>query len=196
MLAACGQHGSGEGEHPPNHIAAGIAGSASGDTPSLGHVGPITYGFDPQRLTRAEIQLDVPPAYETAIWATKLIPVERADRLGEESCHYGESGLAQACTAHQEDGLALALLERPIAHYRQSFVEAGVSENELAPDELAGTSGFAFTATAEGSGISYGFFNVDERTLLVARRFSDGEQPIDPAIEQVLETLRVPPGNS
>lgn len=196
LLAACGQDRSGEPRPSTDQGAASSPAAPSEDAPSIGHVGPIAYGFDPQRLTRAEIQLDLPPDYDTTVWATKLILVERAERLGEESCHYGASGRTQACTAQQEDGLALALLERPIADYRRSFVNAEIPEGDLTPEQLAGTSGFAFTAAAEGAGVNYSFFPVGERTLLVARRFSDGERPIDPAIGDVLETLRIPSDSS
>ena len=196
LLAACGPAEWDETEGTVRAGASGISAPLYEDTPSLGNVGPVAYGFDPQRLIRAEIQLDLPPGYHSAIWATKLIRVDRAEKLGEDLCRYGESGRTQACTALQEDGLALALLERPIEVYRRSFIDAGIAENELVPRQLAGARGFAFTAKAEGAGITYGFYPVDERTLLVARRFSGGERPIDPAIGEVLETLQIRSGNS
>jgi hypothetical protein len=161
-----------------------------GDAPTMGHLGQVRYGYDPNRLTRAEIQIELPPDYEDLAWATKLIPVARARLLGQETCRYGQSGREQTCTAEAEDGLAMALLEGQIGDYRQAFLEDDVPADELSADTIVGVAGFSFTAQAEGEGVRYRFFPVEDRTLLLALRYSGGPPAPDAATAEVLETIR------
>jgi len=169
--------------------------ASSQDAPTRGQIGQVQYGFDPTRLTRAEIQLPVPPSYEQTVWATKLIPTARAEELGEDVCHYGEPAENDICTAEFEDGLAMALLERPIGDYRRALLDDDIAPSELRPDRIAGIDGFSFSAQAEGAGIRYRFFPISERTLLLALRFSNQQDASNPAIRDVLENLS-PPGKS
>lgn len=159
---------------------------------TTGSLGPVTYGFAPELLTRAEIQLPLPPAYTMSVWATKLIPISRAAALGEDSCRYGQAEPLQTCTAEKEDGLTIALLERPLADYRAAFVRAGSGE-ALQPATLAGSSGFAFLASTQDARATYGFYAVEDRTLLVARQSSGtGGRALDAAFQEVLESLHLP----
>lgn len=191
-IAACGPEPA--DEEPPiarGPIADPLMAPAA-DEPSRGGVGPVRYDWDPERLTRAEIQIELPPTHEARIWVTKLIPAARAATLGEERCRYGAVARVQTCTAEEENGLAMALLERPLADYRATFRAAKVPEAELQPAALAGHRGFRFIASAPGSVTTYGFFPVVDRTLLVVSRISQAGDAPDPAIRDVLDSLRFP----
>lgn len=193
LATACAGCARGEGE--AEAVAgekAGIATLLTADAPTLGNIGPVTYAFAPERLTRAEIELAVPPANEATAWATKLIPSGRAARLGERACRYGEQTREQVCTAEKEVGLAMALLERPLADYRRAFAEAGIGVEELAPVSLGGCRGFSFAAEAEGSSITYRFHPAGGRTLLIARQFAGSARQPDADLSAVLESLTLP----
>ena len=141
-------------------------------------LGPLTYQFDPDPLTAADVETAIPPEYEASQLATKLIPRERARLLGQLACTYGQSGQTSECNAAHEIGLAIAYLPRPVAEYRQAF------ENErLDRVELDGVDGFSFTAQAEGSGTEYHFFGLEDRTILLARQFNDS---VTPAAEEAM----------
>lgn len=163
------------GEAPEPHLTARTLGS-------------LRYSFDDTELTVTDVTLPIPPGYEDSIPATKLIPLERAEQLGEEQCSYGQSGLTTTCNAAQEAGLALALLERPLDEYRAAFVEDQM-EGSLVESSLDGATGFAFTAQVEGSGTEYGFYPLEGRTLLVARQFAFGQDAGEAAIRDVIESL-------
>lgn len=151
-------------------------------------LGPLSYSYDDTELTVTEVMLSIPPDYDDSIRATKLIPLERARQLGEEQCSYGQSGLISTCNAEQEAGLALALLERPLEEYRAAFGDDRMG-GSLVESTLDGSTGFAFTAQAEGSGTEYGFYPVEERSLLVARQFAFGQDAGEEAIRDVIEDL-------
>ena len=155
---------------------------------SVARVGPLRFGYDRTALTLAELQIEVPPGYDDPVWAVKLIPADRARLLGEEGCRYGQSGLEETCNARDEPGLVLALLERPLADYRQAFAAQDLND-ALAPARIDGAQGFSFTSQAEGSGVEYRFVAVDQRTLLVARRFSAGQQAGAEAIDAVIASV-------
>jgi len=191
-LTACGGNAEGQPHGPATDDIATFAENVP-DAPTMGTIGPVHYGFSPESLTRAEIQLELPPRFDSTVWATKLFSAERAPLLGGGSCRYGGSPAAQTCTAEKEDGLALALLERPIADYRGNFASGGIPASALRPDMLAGASGFCFTISAAGDGTDYCYYAVSERTLLVSRRFSERGAPDEPAFAEVLESLRIPP---
>lgn len=193
LLLAAGCDGGGLIRQNPD--GSGGTDSASASSPirnsSQGRLGPVEYGFDPRHLIRAEVDLALPPAYELTAWAVKLIPVERAELLGEDGCTYGQSGLRETCTAAKEVGLSLSLLERPLRDYRSAFAEGGIPAEEMEPTAMFGEEGFSFTAQAEGSGIHYRFVPVGERTLLIARRFAAGIEVGDAAIEAALASLEL-----
>ena len=171
---------------PPANIAPSPA-------PTIGSIGPIEYRFDPQRVSRAELQLAIPPGFTTTVWGIKLIPADRASELGENRCRYGKVEKLQACTVEEEDGLAMALLERPIADYRAAFAEAGIHEADLQASVISDRQGFRFTTPERIARTTYGFYPAGERTLLLAKRFSPGREELDPAIADALDSLRFPP---
>ena len=152
-------------------------------------LGPIDYSFDQSQLTLTEVVLPLPPDYEDTVFASKLIPNQRAEMLGMELCNYGESGTTTSCEAEKEAGLALALLERPIDEYRAAFTQSGIGEESLSPSSVDGASGFAFTAQAEGSGTEYRFLSVDGQTLLLAKTFRAGQEQGAAALREVVATL-------
>ena len=188
-LCACSDESQGNPAVSPTEQTFESATPAAGDAPSMGQIGQVRFGYDPNRLIRAEVQVKLPPDFREKVWATKLIPVDRAMRLGEETCRYGRSGSDEVCTAEAEDGLAMALLERQIGDYRRALLDSGVPEDELGADMIAAVEGFSFTAQADGSRMQYRFFPVEERTLLLALTYSGGQMSADPAIADVLETI-------
>lgn len=162
----------------------------SSETMQDASLGPFVYEFDQTALTAADVDIRIPPDYTTVQSATKLIPEERAQSLGEESCTYGQSGQVSECNAEQEIGLALALLPRPVDEYRQAFEKAGEIADNLNPTELDEIEGFSFTAQAEGAGTEYRFFAIDQRTILLARTFDEStSSSAADAIEDVIDTL-------
>ena len=191
-LAGCG-FGGGEAKSkdaaPEVHASTSQAAAQTSERAAHGKIGPVEFAYDDEQLTRADIQLTLPPDYEQEVYATKLIPSERADHLGEESCSYGESGLTETCTASKEPGVALGLLARPLSDYRAAFADSGIGEEELERIEVDETEGFAFTAQAEGSGTEYCFVPVGERTLLLARTFRAGAAMSGEAIRNVLASI-------
>jgi len=150
--------------------------------------GPVHYQYNPGELTKAEVLVEVPPDYDDEVWSVKLIPASRAALLGQDRCRYGQSGRTENCVAENETGLILALLERPLADYRDAFVDEGL-DDELSPASLDGISGFGFVAEAEGSGVEYRFLPLEDRTVLVARQFAAGHDEGREAIEQVIRDI-------
>ncbi|RKF21940.1 hypothetical protein D6851_07975 [Altericroceibacterium spongiae] len=169
---------------------AGVSDLAGRPDMGFGTIGPVTYKFDRQRLVPAEIEIPVPPAYDESIWGIKLLPASRAAMLGNENCIYGNSRQTQLCDAEHEIGLEMAMLERPLPFYRDAFTSATIPEDELRRTNLMGQTGFAFTASAEGSGTEYRFIPVDGRTLLIARRFSRTNDAGSRAIAETIRSLK------
>ena len=188
-LSACGDDGL---EQQELVEADALASPSHGDAPTAGNIGSVQYGFDPNALTRAEVQLAIPPDFEEKIWAIKLIPIERADRLGQTDCRYDSSDRTQPCTADLEDGLTMALLERPIGHYRRGLLDEGIEPGALRPDRVAETDGFAYLVRREPAAIVYRFFPAEDRTFLLSQHLEDRNEMRDPAIRQVLATLSLP----
>lgn len=190
-LAGCERPPDGEAANPAAPSEADHVIEAPGDALTTGHLGAVEYSFDSARLVRAEIQLGLPPDYERAVWAIKLIPIAHAQRLGEKSCHYGPSTEPETCTAENAEGLSMALLERPIEDYRETFLGAGTPESDLHAIEHAGAHGFSFAGGATSGRVEYIFLPVEERTLLLALHFSREEGSSDPALDEVLLNLKI-----
>ena len=186
-LAACssatedGKRGATETDEPLA-VAAG--------QPPLRHanLGPIEYEFDPVQLTRAEIQLPLPPSRAETAFAVKLIPQDAFENLGTMGCSYGISADNVECTAEEEVGVALAMLERPIADYREEFAMAG---EDLRPVRIDGQEGFSWTASEADSGLQYSFVPYDGQTVLVVRRFDRASPRIDKAIQTVIRSVNL-----
>ncbi|GAA5059770.1 hypothetical protein GCM10023208_27440 [Erythrobacter westpacificensis] len=185
-VASCGDSRPDTGDEAPDTAA--TQPTAAMQTATLG---PFTYEFDQDALTAADIELRIPPTYEESMPVTKLIPEARAQQLGEQACRYGESGEVSECNARQEIGLALALLPRPIDEYRAAFADEDIGSTDLSPVSLDGADGFAFTAEAEGGGTDYRFYSIENRTILLARRFdgSADDAETDEAMDDVMRSL-------
>jgi hypothetical protein len=181
LLGGCGGQ-SEEAAEPP------ASPRASPDPAAFATLGPIRFEYDTAELTLAELPIDLPPDYATQAWAVKLIPVDRAAQLGQERCTYGQPGPMRLCVAEAEPGLVMALLERPLAEYRDDFSQARLGD-EITPTQLDGQTGFSFTAEADGAGIEYRYIPVEDRTLLVARQFAPGHPARSPAMENVIRSI-------
>jgi len=156
-----------------------------------GTIGPVSYSFDDSRLTRTEVELPIPPDYRTRVWAVKLIPTERAEMLGETACRYGDAQADEVCNVADEAGLALAMLERPIADYRANFTRDGFGEEQLGSTEIGGRVGFAFNSETDGQPTEYRFVPVAGRTLMLARQAGPGLGQASKAIGAVMSGLRI-----
>ncbi len=190
VLSGCGETNVPRAEEPGNARSALLA-SAVPDAPTIGSIGPVTYGFAPEQLTLTEIELSLPPGYDKQVWATKLIPIERTASLGEKRCRY-EMPDSETCTADKEDGLAMAMLERPLAYYRAEFAETDGNRSKIVRIQLGDCTGFGVASGNATTGVVYSFHPVGERTLLLARRFSDGHLESDPALRAVSNSIHFP----
>lgn len=179
-LASCGERDTATGE--PDMVSATDSAAENLQNTTLG---PLTYQFDQGALTAADVDIAIPPGYQSTSPATKLIPEARADLLGQNGCTYGESGETSACNAEQEIGLAVALLPRPIDEYRAAF-----DDEQLERAELDGIDGFSFTTQADGAGTEYRFFGLEGRTIMLARKFDGSiDSEAADAIAQVITSL-------
>jgi len=186
LLAACNNGGAtaDQGAEPAHtDVTADHRGA-----PTTATVGPVRYQFDATQLIMAEVLVQVPPGNGDRLWGAKLIPIARADVLGQELCEYTRPGRLETCETAKEAGLALMLLERPLDHYRQAFVDRGLGD-ELIPAQLDDSRGFGFTAEREGSRIEYRFLPLEDRTMLLARHFIDGQDAGAEAIEEVIRSV-------
>lgn len=152
-------------------------------------LGPLSFDYDANALTLIEMPVLFPIGPEQQTWGAKLMPVERAQRLGQRGCIYGHPPRRRTCNARDEGGLVLSLLERPLADYREDFRQAGLAD-ALVPARLDGTAGFAYYRERLGHRSRYRFIPVGERTLMVGEQ----ELPVpnlvaERAIAQAIRSL-------
>ena len=152
-------------------------------------LGPVVYSFDDSRLVPTEVTLALPPAFDDTTFAAKLIPVDRAARLGSAQCRYDADEEMDPCDAALESGVSLALLERPLAEYRAAF---GGAEIEALDDGLMdGSEGFSVEVTEGDRTAKYSFAGVGDRTLLVVEQ-SEGDEPaLEQDVARVVATVHV-----
>lgn len=152
-------------------------------------VGPLQFDYDSRTLTLIEMPVLFPIGPEQQTWGAKLVPAERAERLGEQGCLYGDPPRRRTCNARDEGGLVVSLLERPIADYRADFHRAGLAD-ALVPDHLDGTPGFAYYRERLGRRSRYRFIPVGERTLMVGeQQLSVADDMADRAIAHTIRSL-------
>lgn len=166
------------------------SGVTTGSTINRSSIGPVHYAYDPKKLTRAEIDLPLPPDFADTVFAVKLIPVEYAANIGTKDCSYGISPDNHICTAQEEVGLELALLERPLADYRARLEGA---KPALEAVTLARQTGFGLTTTLGNTTRRYVFVPSDERTLLVAQRSASGQDAGREALDDALASVDLNP---
>lgn len=156
-----------------------------------GSLGPLIYRYDPEVLTRAEVDLPLPPDFANSVFAVKFLPSSMTDNLGQGGCSYGAQSDASQCTAYREVGLALALLERPISHYREQLANSDLADLVEDGATLAGATGFAFSRPSDRSStqLRYIFVPLEDRTLLAVERTEDGIDDGADALAAVLESL-------
>ncbi len=186
-MLGCGDGGAGTGS---GKQAATLANgeAATREPATTVTLGPLRFEYDSTKLSLAEVPIEIPPGYDDETWAVKLLPFARARMLGQELCRYGERRQLETCNAIDEAGLILALLERPLADYREAF-----QANELAPvpepDRIEGAEGFSFTPKTGGSSIRYRFIAVDDRTLLIGHQFSGSDAKSSKALRDVIASV-------
>ena len=186
-LAACSS-GAEEDKSGSAQATPSLASTASQTPLRHANLGPIEYEYDPVQLTRAEIELPLPPSRSETAFAIKLIPQDAFENLGTIGCSYGISADDVECTAEEEVGVALAMLERPIAVYREDFEEAGET---LQPVRIDGQEGFSWTASEADSELQYSFVPYAGQTVLVVRRFDRASPRIDKAIQTVIRSVNL-----
>ena len=153
----------------------------------IGRVGRLSFRYPPELLTAVAATIRLPPDYDRSLTATKLLPVDRAARLGKPGCSYGLSGQSELCSANKEAGLSFTLEDVPIATLRERY-----AADRVETSTLAGRQGFAISQGAEGQGARFAFIPAGEQTLIVERlwRGSDGAD----VYRGVLRSLSLPAG--
>ena len=157
-----------------------------------GTIGPVAYSYDSSVLTRAEIQLPLPPTFEETEFAVKFLPRDLVDTLGAARCSYEELDDDDDCTAEQEIGFALAFLERPVEHYGEALIDNLGEDMRVESSEVQGREGFALYTMRNGTMLRYTFLPVDSRTLLLVERTEDTVANGAESLEQVRESLTFP----
>lgn len=152
-----------------------------------GSLGPLRFDYDARELTLIEMPIAFPIGPQQQVWGAKLLPADRADRLGQRGCMYGDPPRRRTCNARDEGGLVMTLLERPIADYREHFVLAGLGA-QLTPAQLNGATGFAYNRDRLGSHALYRFIPVGERTLMLAEQELTGDDRV--AQNAIAATIR------
>lgn len=187
-LAACSPSES-ENEKQDAEISAP---AEDGDSLTDGTLGPLHYSYDQSELTRAEISLPLPPDFEKTVFAVKFIPKGLVNNLGDADCSYEIENNDEDCTAENEIGLALALLERPIETYGEAIV-AGIDETmSVEAASIAGHDGFALNAMRGETAMRYTFVPTGERTLLLVERTQSLIDEGADALQLVRDSLQFP----
>jgi hypothetical protein len=115
----------------------------------------------------------------------KLIHPGASAKLGAVACYYGESGIAQPCTAERERGMA--------------FVPVNASAASLLPAKpdplitnviISGTSVPRYRAGAGGYVTSIYYISLNPSQSLLIRTDAEAGFPSDALIQQVLESVR------
>lgn len=156
---------------------------------SDGTLGTVRYQYDASALTRAEVDLALPPDFDQTVFAIKFIPASLTSQLGEAECSFGSLDEGKECSATAEVGFAIALLERPMADYTTALAQATPSIPRLEPVVVDGHEGMSFVYEAGPTKTRYTFLPADSRTLLLVDRFSDGVELEALALEQVRASI-------
>lgn len=149
-------------------------------------VGPVSFGFDSDRLAALDTSISVPPDWDRRASGVKLIEAGREQLMGLEECPYGQAGRDLECTPESEAGLAIAMLDDSFEDARERLPVERTSNVRL-----AGREGIAWSIGVEGESTEYTLLPAGDRTVLIERRIRNRENPDAKAIEQVLDTLRI-----
>jgi len=156
---------------------------------SEGTLGTVTYRYDPAALTRAEVDLALPPDFEKTVFAVKFIPASLASDLGDADCSFGSLSEGQTCSARIEVGFALALLERPLTDYTTALARAVPSMATLEPVVVDEHEGMSFVHDDERTKTRYTFLPAESRTLLLVDRYNEDSDLGAEALEQVRASI-------
>jgi hypothetical protein len=169
---ACGQsadRADGQGEPAAQHRA--------------GHLGPVSYRYDPLLLTPANVRIVFPPAGAASVTGIKLVP---SRGIGEAPLCPDERA---DCPVEEQPGLTLVLLERPFASYEEALRESSIGE-EVRPRTVAGAEGIALDLKLEdGAEVEYRLAPIAGRALLIELR-QDGQSAAEErAIAQAVASI-------
>ncbi|MGB3167843.1 MAG: hypothetical protein WBA68_13820 [Alteraurantiacibacter sp.] len=153
--------------------------------------GQVAYAFDASELTRAETQIAVPPSMSTTVTAVKFIPASLSRTMASSECSFGAPRDGSHCSASEEVGLAIALLDRPYAAYAAELRSSG--EGSLEPDVVSGVEGLAYTRTTERATTRYTFLPQRDRTLLLVDRTNPDVDAGFAALGEVRRSLMFEP---
>ncbi len=156
---------------------------------SAGTLGTVRYRYDPSALTRAEVDLALPPDFEQSVFAIKFIPAGYSNNLGGGDCSFGSLDDGQSCTARAEIGFAIALLERPLSHYTTALARATPAMARLEPVVVDEQEGMSFVYDEGQTQTRYTFLPIDNRTFLLVDRYTDGVTQGADALDQVRQSI-------
>lgn len=167
----------------------GGGGTESPDGPpdphaTTGHLGTVSYSYDPAVLKAANVRIAVPPRKEAVIYGVKLLPSRGIGGV-PALCPEGE----ETCSLEEQPGLTLALLERPYATYEEAL-RASELEDGIRPADVAGAEGIAFRLVQENGPVAeYRLVPVAGRALLIMLQL-DGENAAEErALAQVIASI-------
>lgn len=170
-LAACGSESA---TQPAVSETTEAAVPAMSENLSEGTLGTVSYQYDASALTRAEVDLALPPDFDQSVFAIKFIPASLASRLGDPECSFGRMEQGEACTAKSEIGFAMALLERPMTDYTTALARATPSMATLEPVMIDEREGMSFVYETEDTRTRYTYLPSQGRTLLLVDRYTEG----------------------
>lgn len=182
-LAGCAPEGAEGGSSQVN------AAPTPPDTATLanGRFGHVRYRYDPHVLTRADTELALPPDFTQTVNAVKFIPSRFVAKIGSEECSFGSE--AERCTASQEVGFAIALLERPLIDYTTAIARSRRDMPAFEPVAIHGVEGVSITHVTDSATTRYTFLPIEGRTLMLVDRDNAGVQEATEALQQVRDSI-------
>ena len=107
------------------------------------------------------------------IVGVKLLPVDRAAKVGKDSCMYGESGMSTTCNVASENGIFFGVIKTDIETALSGFGSLPMRMVNIADVDVV-----QYSMGAEGSGVDYFFWPMsDNTTLVVARNYTTQFSP-------------------
>jgi len=158
--------------------------SPARSTTTEGHIGPVTYRYDPALLTAADVRVSFPVALGHEIYAVKLLPA-RGIEGSPDLC----PDEAEGCPVEVQPGLTLALLEQPYERYAEALGGSDLAQ-AADPTTVAGEEGLVVDGGSEdGLEVEYHLVPVDNRALLIMRQRDDQSPEEKQALDQVVASL-------
>lgn len=108
--------------------------------------------------------------------AIKIIPTERAEKLGKKECYYGESGILSECNTAQEYGISFGVVGAPVEAFT-SQIDENIFPSSTA--EVLSKEVVSYTTGIEGYFDTTYFVPLkNNQTLLIHRKDYD-PNPLD-----------------